>query len=631
MLRLAPLLLVLVPSFVKAQPLDATRLGSYATGIFDDGAAEIAAFDPATDRIFFVNAAATQVVALDASDPSALTLAFTIDVSAYGASANSVAVAGGVVAVAVEANPQTDPGAIVLFSTDGAFLGSVPVGALPDALAFTPDGTRIVVANEGQPSDDYTVDPEGSVSVIDLSGGAASAAVTTYGFADFNAGGPRAAEVTGQPSIRIFGPGATVAQDLEPEYVAISPDGATAYVSVQENNALAVVDLATGRLDLVGLGFKNHALAGNALDPSNRDGGIAISTWPVYGMYQPDGIAAAAVGGQTYVFAANEGDARDYDGFSEEVRIKDLVPDPVAIPDGAFLQDDARLGRLRVTSALGDVDGDGDFEAWFAYGARSLSIHDAAGARVWDSGDDLERRITALVADGTLPQTAFNATNDDNDSFDSRSDDKGPEPEGVVVGTVDGRTFAFVGLERVSAVIAYDVSEPTAPSYAGLLINRDFSVDAQLPDGSSNPAAGDLGPEGLVFVSATDSPTGGALLVTSNEVSGTVTVWALGDAAPTSAAQDPAGLDLLTLGPARANPGRAPQLAFTLAAPATVEVVVVDALGRRVGRAAGRYGAGVSAVPAPVAGLAAGVYHARVTAQAGTEVSTATSTFTVVR
>ena len=623
------LLLAAVAAPAFAQPLDATLLDTYATGLFDEAAAEIVAYDADTQRLFFVNAAAANVTVLDASDPESLALVATIDATAYGASANSVAVANGVVAVAVEADPKTDPGTVVFFGTDGAYLGSVEVGALPDALTFTPDGTVLVVANEGEPNDAYTVDPEGTISIVDLSGGVADASVTTVGFADFNVGGPRAAELS--PLIRIFGPNATVAQDLEPEFVAISPDGATAYVSVQENNALAVVDLASATVDLLPLGYKNHALEGNGLDASNRDDAIHITTWPVYGMYQPDGLAAYEIDGQTYVFTANEGDARDYDGFSEEARLADLTPDPMAIPDAEFLLDDARLGRLTTTTTMGDSDGDGDVESFFAFGARSVSIHKADGTRVWDSGDDIERQIALLIEKEVLPMDAFNATNDENDTFDNRSDDKGPEPEGVVVGEVDGRTFAFVGLERVSGVIVYDVSDPLAPSYAGFLIHRDFSVDAQLPDGSTNPAVGDLGPEGLAFIAAADSPTGQALLVTSNEISGTVSVWALGAGGTDVVSDLGSAPALLTLAPARPNPGRVPRIALALDAPAEVDVVVVDALGREVGRVQRTLAAGDTEIEAPVAGLASGVYHARVTARAGGTTETRTSRFTLVR
>ena len=617
------LLLALVaaaPAFAQST-FPSQRLGTFATGLYDQGAAEIAAYDAATRRLFFVKAAANEVVALDASNPAAPAVAFTLSLAAYGAGANSVATAGGLVAVAVEAAVRTDPGVVVLFQTDGTFVASVPVGALPDALAFSPDGQTIVVANEGEPNTAYTVDPEGSISIIRL--GAGAPVVQTVGFTDFNAGGPRAAEIT--RDIRIFGPGASVAQDLEPEFPAISPDGATAYVSLQENNALAIVTLATGAVTIRALGYKNHALAGQGLDASDQDNAVNITTWPVYGMYQPDGVAAASIGGQTVVFTANEGDAREYTPLAESVRIGSRTLDPTVRPDGDFLKAAARLGRLNVTSTRGDVDGDGDFEGLFAFGARSFSVHDAAGGRLWDSGDDIERRIAALVADGTLPPNAFNASSTSN-TADNRSDDKGPEPEGVVVGEVGGVPYAFVGLERLGGVIVYNVSVPTAPTYAGLIINRNFAAP---PPGG---AAGDLAPEGLVYVSAANSPVGRPLLITSNEVSGTVTFYSLG--APVGSASAPvAPAEALRLAGAVPNPGRAPAVRFALGAPAAVALVVFDALGREVGRTEAAFPAGADLrLDAPTAGLPAGVYHYRLDAapDAGAPVS-ATGRFVVVR
>ena len=238
--------------------------------------------------------------------------------------------------------------------------------------------------------------------------------------------------------------------------------------------------------------------------------------WPVRGMYQPDGIASFDVNGETYVITANEGDARDYDGYSEQVRVKDLVLDPTAFPEADFLQGDSALGRLRVTNADGDLDGDGKFEQLFAFGARSFSIWKLARHNrlqlIHDSGADLEKITAAL-----LPQ-AFNSTNDKNGSFDSRSDDKGPEPEGVATGVIDGRTYAFIGLERIGGVIVYDVTEPAAPAYVQYFTSRDFNGDAEAG------TAGDLAPEGLEFVPAHESPNGQPLLIIANEVSGTVTV-----------------------------------------------------------------------------------------------------------
>ena len=519
---LAASLFSFAPAVAQGVTLD--PLGTYRTGLFDEGAAEIVAYDAATARLFFVNAGANEVVALDASDPSDLRQAFSIGLGAFGAGANAVAVKGGIVAVAVEADLATDPGRVVFFTAKGALLGSVEAGALPDNLQFSPDGRYVVVANEGEPSgyEVGDVDPEGSVTVIDLQSGIAGAAVQQVTFEAFDAGGPRHAELVAAEAegLRIFGPGARVAQDLEPEYVAVSPDGQKAYVSLQENNGLAIVDLATARVDaLVGLGFKDYGAAGNGIDPSDRDDAVAIRPVPAFGMYQPDAIAAYEVGGQTYVVTANEGDAREYDGFEEESRVAGLALAPGAFPDGVQAAD--QLGRLTVTTTLGDADGDGAYEALYSFGARSFSIHAADGTRVFDSGDDFER-ITAerLGAD-------FNSDNDENGTGDSRSDAKGPEPEAVAVGEVDGRVYAFIGLERVGGVMIYDVTDPAGAQFVDYVTTRDFSVDAQLADGTPNPAAGDLGPEGMAFVPAADSPTGQPLLAVSNEVSGTVSLYAV--------------------------------------------------------------------------------------------------------
>ncbi len=483
-------------------------IGRYETGLFDESAAEIAAYDQATERVFFVNALDNAVVALDVSDPTLPTEAFTISLAAFGNEANSVAVKNGLVAVAVEADPKTDPGRVAFFTTGGTPLGSVTVGALPDGIAFTPDGRTLVVANEGEPNDAYAVDPEGSVSLVDVR----SRRVVTLGFADFNAGGPRADELP--EGVRIYGPGASVAEDLEPEFVAVSPDGETAFVTLQENNAVAVVDIASRRIaEIFALGTKDHAAPENPLDASNRDGGINIQNWPVMGFYQPDGADTFTAGGQTFLVTANEGDARDYDAFSEEVRVGDLVLDPAAFPNAATLQEEENLGRLRVTSANGDLDDDGRYEALFSYGARSFSIWTPDGALVYDSADDFEQITAALLPD------EFNSDNDENGSFDSRSDDKGPEPEGVVTGTVGGRVYAFVGLERIGGVMVYDVTDPLAPTFVDYTNTRDFSGDAALG------TAGDLGPEGLVFIPAAESPNGTDLLVVSYEVSGTVSLY----------------------------------------------------------------------------------------------------------
>jgi hypothetical protein len=492
-------------------------LGTYRTGIFEQGAAEIVAYDSLTKRVFVVNAAATSVDVLDVADPTNPTKIATIDAASLGDSANSVAAKNGLVAIAIQADVKTDPGLIAVYdSSTLALLRTFPAGALPDMIAFSPAGDSILVANEGEPNDAYTIDPEGSLTLVDLAHGLDAAQVWQI---DFNKFDSKRAKLL-EKGVRLFGPDATVSQDLEPEYVTFSWDGRTAWVTLQENNALAKVDLAQGGvLQILPLGTKDHSLAGNGFDPSDRDGGIRIGNWPVSGLYLPDSIASFCVNGETFLVTANEGDTRDWDGFGEEARVKDLKLDPVAFPNGAELRKDPALGRLTVTKTLGDTDGDGDHDALYVFGTRSFSIWNPAGRLVFDSGSAIEDHIASLAAPD------FNSDHAANASFDTRSDNKGPEPEGIAVGEIGGRVYAFIGLERQSGILVYDVTKPKKPVFQDYLSNRNFLVPTKLADGSSNPAAGDLGPEGLAFIEASQSPNGKPLLVVGNEISGTTTIY----------------------------------------------------------------------------------------------------------
>jgi 2',3'-cyclic-nucleotide 2'-phosphodiesterase / 3'-nucleotidase / 5'-nucleotidase len=482
-----------------------TEIGKYTTGIFNQGAAEISAYDSASKRLFVVNAQAATIDILDLSDPTSPAKISQIAVGSFGAVANSVTAKNGTIAVAVEAVDKTNPGKVVFYDTNGTYLKDVQVGSLPDMLTFTPDGSKVLVANEGEPG---TVDPEGSVSIIDLSGGVnnlTQANVTTVGFTSFNG----SEDQLRADGVRIF-PGKTAAQDLEPEYIAVAPNGQTAYVTLQENNTVAVIDIATATVTaLQPLGLKDHSLVGNELDASDRDNAININTWPVFGMYMPDAIATFSANGQTYYVTANEGDDR-----GENRSVRNLTLDPTAFPDASTLRLDQNLGRLSVSSIDGDTDSDGDYDKLYAYGTRSFSVWDSQGNLVYDSGDDFEQITAQQLA------ANFNASNDNN-NFDNRSDNKGPEPEGIVVGQVGGYTYSFIGLERIGGVMVYDITNPNSPQFVQYLNNRDFSQNVQLP------GAGDLGPEGLTFISAADSPTGLPLLVVTNEISGSTTTYAI--------------------------------------------------------------------------------------------------------
>jgi hypothetical protein len=514
---------------IRLQPLGSYREAVTVGGrrVCRQDLAEIVAYDPATRRLFVNNIADAAVDILDAANPRKLTLLRRVAVGAFGEPA-SVAVSHGLVAVAVETTGAraTEPGSVLLLDTGGRILRRLKVGVGPDTIIFTPDGKTLLTADEGEPSADYTRDPEGSVSLIDLSHGPRKAKVRTAGFRGFAAAALR------RKGVRVFGPRATAAQDLEPEDIAVAQDGRTAWVTLEENNALAIVDIAAARVtEVVALGTKDHARRGAGLDASDEDGRIHIARWPVRGMFQPDQVAAYAVGGRTYLVLANEGLPRTYEGFDETARVADLTLDPKIFPNAAALQRDERLGRLQVTTVGADRDGDGKVERLRSFGGRSFSIRRADGSLVFDSGDLLER-VTARDAVYAPAPNLFN-TPDDENAFDERSDSRGPEPEGVVVASIAGRVYAFVSLERASGVAVVDVTDPKKPVFQHYADTRDFTEDPRAigdadPDTYVNCAAGDLGPEGLLVIPAAQSPTGEALLAVGFETSGSTRLFRIG-------------------------------------------------------------------------------------------------------
>ena len=488
---------------LSLEPIATIRLGEFLAG-----AAEIVAHDPIRQRLLVVNGADNSIEILSFEDPARLTRIATIDMNPFGGGVNSVAVHNGLVAAAVGAKARTDPGRMVLFDTSGEHLSDVEVGALPDMVCFTPDGRRILTANEGEPSDDYAIDPEGSISIIEVPSDPRQLGPHHVRTADFR----RFNDVPIHPEIRIFGPGASVAQDLEPEYIAVCPDSVTAYVVLQENNALAVVDLESAMVtELIPLGYKDHSLPDHGFDASDRDGSINIRHWPVFGLYQPDTIRMfVARDGQRYLVTADEGDTRGYPGFDETARVRDLTLDPEAFPDAEWLQDNTNLGRLTVARTMGDDNADGRHQRLFAFGTRGFSIRQTSGQLVFESGDEFEH-ITARQT-----PTLFNTDNAPDATFKNRSDNRGPEPEALAIGRVGDRDYAFIGLERTGGIMVYDITVPSESRFVHYWTNRDpTNIRAQ---------TGDLGPECLIFITAQDSPTGQPLLVSANEISGTVTV-----------------------------------------------------------------------------------------------------------
>ena len=486
--------------------------------------AEISAFDPASKRAFATSNGGIQVV--DLTNPAAPTLITNIAPASLGvvgltsndvssvALRKAVGATPAVLAATVLPASKLDNGHVIFLNpATGALLGFVVVGQNPDHVCFTPDGTKVLVANEGEPnggSVDVAADTTvGSVSIIDISGGLVAPTVSTAGFSAFDTqvAALRAA------GVRIFknsgGTDAVPSTEFEPEYIAISPGGTTAMVTLQEANAVAVLNIATATFtSIVPMGQKNYSAI--RTDLSDRDnGGTAnlinpVVGNPVFGLYMPDAIGSYSVAGQTYYVTANEGDDRnDFLTPDETTTVAngsyDL--DNTVFPNELDLKTNAKLGRLTVSNSTGlrgDTDGDGDIDQILSYGARSFSILDAAGNIVFDSGDMIEMIVASQ-----------HASNFD----DGRSDNKGPEPEGITVATIGARTYAFVALERSGMVLAFDVTNPAAVTHT-----------------TAFKRTGDQNPEGLLVVSAADSPTGKPLLLSSNETSLTLTIFEIDQA-----------------------------------------------------------------------------------------------------
>ena len=654
---------------------DQLRLNHFstATGTF----AEISAFDEVNNRIYSTSSNPYGVSVFSFNEGIVSKIGF-IDLTSYGVAPNSVAVYNGILAVAQADSIKTDKGSILFYDKDYKLLNKITVGALPDMVTFSPNGNYVLVANEGEPNDDYSIDPEGSISVINLVNGIANATVSTAtfsgvsipagvrvfgrskvvasdlffseyaegtsnnkyleiyngtnstidltsyalpnvgnaptvageyefwnsfpagatigagktyiiahpsadasilakanhtlaflsngddGFAlvkggtwndadmdnivdagemtnftkldwigDFNAqpsGGWDVAGVTAATKDHTLvrksnfsgnsnwanaagtnennsewivksvddwtGLGAhslinysSKEQDMEPEYIAVSADNSTAYVTCQENNAIAVLDIASAKITKVlDLGVKDLSNPDFALDASDKDDSIGYlrNYDNVFSYNMPDAITITSIKGVEYLITANEGDSRDYAGFSEEKRVKDVVLDATAFPEGSVLRKDANLGRMKITITAGDTDGDGDFDKLYGYGGRSFSIWDTEGNQVFDSKNQFTS-ILATQFPGNYPA--------------DRDDDKGAEPESVTVGVVDGKTFAFVGLERSAGVMVYDISDPANATFVQYY----------------NKNGNDRSPEGLVFIDQNKSDNGQAYLISTNE------------------------------------------------------------------------------------------------------------------
>jgi hypothetical protein len=509
MLRLALAAILAVEPPVRTPPC-LSVVGREASGVWNASSSEIAAFH-APSRRLFVTDANRGLRVIDLSDP-----AKPRQIALHACEGlNSVAIHGDLVAIVCQPPDKRQRGTLELLTPEGVSITKVEVGFGPDMVCFTPDGKRLLVANEGEATQDGAFDPEGSIGVVDLAAGVDKPVYRELGFKPFE--GDRPALV--KAGLHCVSPRASLAQDLEPEYIAVSPDGTRAFATLQENNAIAVIDLARGQervARIAPLGFKDFSKCG--LDASDRDGGIRIEPAPVWGLLQPDTIKCFEHGGELWLATANEGEERDRADVQEASRLSKLKH---ALD--ADLAKDERLGRLSVSALRGDENDDGVLDRIFCFGGRSVSLWKVAAdgsiAQAWDSGSEIERRTAELMP------ACFNMDSEKGGGGDDRSDNRGPEPEGLEVAAMEGRRILLVGLERTGGVMAWDITDPAKPTFLQWINPRDPAVRA-------GPGAGDVAPEGLLFIPAAASPSGEPLIVVCNEVSGTTTIMRLAPKAP---------------------------------------------------------------------------------------------------
>lgn len=431
-IALALLLAVPLSAAPPTRTMSFTKIWTH-THMSPGQVSEIAAYDQKTNTVWIAG-----VFGVDVLDAVEGTLVQHIDVTSLGF-VNSVAVHNGLAAFAIEAGApdRRRPGVVVFYDTRTITRVGDPVtvGALPDMLTFTHDGSRVLVANEATPSavadTAYsTPDPGGTVSIIDVE---TRTVIATAGFDNVPRLGTNLRTNTGM--------------DFEPEYIAVEENGARAFVTLQEANAIAVLDLTLNEFtEVIGLGAKDFSLPGNEIDPKDNDGVVSFRPVNARGLYMPDSVAAYKYRGDTYLVMANEGDFRE-----------DNV-DRSAAGNAPFLAP-APLDRLRISNV------DSSPGNLYAAGARSMSIRDAQGNIVFDSGNTLDTEAAKR-----------------NIYDDGRSRDKGVEPEGVALVNISGRTYAFVGLERTTtaAVAVFDITNPREAKFLDMIVTP-----------------GDLSPEGL--------------------------------------------------------------------------------------------------------------------------------------
>ena len=505
-----------------------------AISLDGEGSGEIATFHPGSKRIFATNGVKNSIDIFDISNVAAPKKVGSLSLSPYGNDVTSVAAGRDVVVAAVLVTetfsatgaPSTPNGKLVVFDTNGKVLSSPDIlGVLPDSVTFAPNGTTALVAIEGQPvcakddpattakeDTDYlkASDPEGGVSIVDLTNPAAPV-VKFAGFKQFNVAQMKAKGIAVSSVVN------NVAKDFEPEFIT-AVDNKYAYVTIQEANAIGKLDIEAASFESVTRAFESK-LSVTARDTSDRDSGAGPRNYAnVVGASQPDAIASFKVGSGHYFVTANEGDAREYTCLNDDQRASSLKVDTRRFPNWSTLSASAALGRAKVNPTIGDRDGDGDIDTIHLRGSNSMTMY-RNGIALWDSGELLDQ--IQIKAFGVANINGSHSYSSDKSTMNyvgqDRSDDKGSEPEGVAVGMVGNTRVAILGLERMTALAVFDITQPRSPVFQEWL---------QMLPAKATPAKDvkHWSPEGIVFVSADKSPSGKALIITSYELSGSISI-----------------------------------------------------------------------------------------------------------
>ncbi len=426
---------------------------------------------------------------------------------------------GSKVAVAIQAKDYNKQGLVAIYPIDNSddTLGEpklVEVGVQPDMIVFAGNNT-VITADEGEPRMGYGTnsagvvveDPKGSVSIVDIN---KMTAKIVY-FDKFDS--QKDALVK---SGVLFTKGQAPSVDFEPEYIAVTSNGQKAYVSLQENNSLAVLDIINGTFtDVFALGFKDHSIAGNEIYLD----GTPKTYKNLVGAYLPDGISIYENSGKTYILTANEGDAREWSSTVYPEGHED-AGDPNQEDTSFFINEkkitivDNAGNEINKVVVLDSSVMEGLPEGKdVMFGGRSFSLFEVAdkGVKsVFDSGSQFEDLTSSFYPEW------FNSSHDKL-KLNDRSTKKGPEPENVTIGKVGNNVYAFIAIERIGGIMAYDITDPSNVKYSNYINTRDFEA--------KNGIGGDSGPEGMAFVPASLSPTGKALLVSAFEITGTMPVY----------------------------------------------------------------------------------------------------------